>query len=83
MEALGRVELPTFGLGNRCSIHLSYRATRTYGTNCQSSTESPTKPAIIGFFPRYRSRFPAGRAVGGACSIAATAFVFGLSRTLV
>jgi hypothetical protein len=28
MEALGRVELPTFGLGNRCSIHLSYRAVR-------------------------------------------------------
>ncbi len=28
MEALGRVELPTFGLGNRCSIHLSYRAAR-------------------------------------------------------
>ena len=27
MEALGRVELPTNGLGNRCSIHLSYRAT--------------------------------------------------------
>ena len=26
MEALGRVELPTNGLGNRCSIHLSYRA---------------------------------------------------------
>ena len=26
-EALGRVELPTNGLGNRCSIHLSYRAT--------------------------------------------------------
>jgi hypothetical protein len=26
MVALGRVELPTFGLGNRCSIHLSYRA---------------------------------------------------------
>ena len=31
MGALGRVELPTNGLGNRCSIHLSYRATRTYG----------------------------------------------------
>ncbi len=30
MEALGRVELPTNGLGNRCSIHLSYRAIRTY-----------------------------------------------------
>jgi len=28
MVALGRVELPTFGLGNRCSIHLSYRAIR-------------------------------------------------------
>jgi hypothetical protein len=24
--ALERVELPTHGLGNRCSIHLSYRA---------------------------------------------------------
>ena len=29
MEALGRVELPTNGLGNRCSIHLSYRASAT------------------------------------------------------
>jgi hypothetical protein len=29
MEALGRVELPTNGLGNRCSIHLSYRADAT------------------------------------------------------
>jgi hypothetical protein len=28
MVALGRFELPTFGLGNRCSIHLSYRAMR-------------------------------------------------------
>jgi hypothetical protein len=27
MEALGRFELPTCGLGNRRSIHLSYRAT--------------------------------------------------------
>ena len=26
MEAPGRVELPTNGLGNRCSIHLSYGA---------------------------------------------------------
>jgi hypothetical protein len=25
MVGLGRVELPTHGLGNRCSIHLSYR----------------------------------------------------------
>src|SRR6516164_6290054 len=28
VEAPGRVELPTNGLGNRCSIHLSYGATR-------------------------------------------------------
>jgi hypothetical protein len=26
LEAPGRVELPTYGLGNRCSIHLSYGA---------------------------------------------------------
>ena len=26
MEAPGRFELPTCGLGNRCSIHLSYGA---------------------------------------------------------
>ena len=29
MEAPGRVELPTNGLGNRCSIHLSYGAAGT------------------------------------------------------
>jgi hypothetical protein len=29
MVAPGRVELPTFGLGNRCSIHLSYGAAYT------------------------------------------------------
>jgi hypothetical protein len=28
VEAPGRVELPTNGLGNRCSIHLSYGADR-------------------------------------------------------
>ena len=28
VEAPGRVELPTNGLGNRCSIHLSYGALR-------------------------------------------------------
>jgi hypothetical protein len=30
LEAPGRVELPTNGLGNRCSIHLSYGATWLY-----------------------------------------------------
>ena len=30
MVAPGRVELPTFGLGNRCSIQLSYGATTTW-----------------------------------------------------
>ena len=29
LGAPGRVELPTNGLGNRCSIHLSYGATAT------------------------------------------------------
>ena len=29
VEAPGRVELPTNGLGNRCSIHLSYGANAT------------------------------------------------------
>jgi hypothetical protein len=28
MVGLGRFELPTHGLGNRCSIHLSYRPER-------------------------------------------------------
>ncbi len=31
MGAPGRVELPTNGLGNRCSIHLSYGAKVSYG----------------------------------------------------
>ena len=31
MVAPGRVELPTFGLGNRCSIHLSYGADASFG----------------------------------------------------
>ena len=31
MEALGRFELPTCGLGNRRSIHLSYRAWDAHG----------------------------------------------------
>ena len=30
LEAPGRVELPTNGLGNRCSIHLSYGAMGTF-----------------------------------------------------
>jgi hypothetical protein len=30
VEAPGRVELPTNGLGNRCSIHLSYGARLRY-----------------------------------------------------
>jgi hypothetical protein len=33
---LGRFELPTCGLGNRRSIHLSYRATRRIGFCCFS-----------------------------------------------
>ena len=36
MGALGRVELPTNGLGNRCSIHLSYRAACRNRLDCFS-----------------------------------------------
>jgi hypothetical protein len=31
VEAPGRFELPTYGLGNRCSIHLSYGAVKGCG----------------------------------------------------
>ena len=48
MVAPGRVELPTFGLGNRCSIHLSYGADaicpiisrRFHGTNISAAWSS-------------------------------------------
>jgi hypothetical protein len=39
MEALGRVELPTNGLGNRCSIHLSYRAVGQKSSSVYSSSK--------------------------------------------
>ena len=56
MVALGRVELPTFGLGNRCSIHLSYRAMNGMSlrngclTGLRGRREvslNPTKPHIL------------------------------------
>ena len=34
---LGRVELPTCGLGNRCSIHLSYRPSDGFYTDLAES----------------------------------------------
>ena len=37
MVGLGRFELPTRGLGNRCSIHLSYRPT-AFADRCIDST---------------------------------------------
>jgi hypothetical protein len=37
--APGRFELPTSGLGNRCSIHLSYGATGFNTNNLQLRTE--------------------------------------------
>src|SRR5215831_2350881 len=55
MEALGRFELPTCGLGNRRSIHLSYRA--------KTSSFFPTVLGVLrlrsGF--RQRARTPAIR----------------------
>ena len=37
MVGLGRVELPTRGLGNRCSIHLSYRPRGLFYRNQQNA----------------------------------------------
>jgi hypothetical protein len=42
MVGLGRVELPTNGLGNRCSIHLSYRPLRHILTEPGPSADSGT-----------------------------------------
>ena len=39
MGAPGRVELPTNGLGNRCSIHLSYGAVYNAINNIQATTK--------------------------------------------
>ena len=58
MGALGRVELPTNGLGNRCSIHLSYRASwsthyrmatseRLGLSACQGTLQCAMRPAIL------------------------------------
>jgi hypothetical protein len=35
--ALERLELPTFGLGNRCSVQLSYRAKIVYESGLRAS----------------------------------------------
>ncbi len=37
LVGLGRLELPTRGLGNRCSIHLSYRPTHSKRTETRNS----------------------------------------------
>ena len=44
MVTLGRFELPTSGLGNRCSIQLSYRATENKGLNSTTSVLQPFGP---------------------------------------
>ena len=51
MGAPGRVELPTNGLGNRCSIHLSYGATLGMGIDfslLQLRLRGPTQSRLIG-----------------------------------
>ena len=42
LEAPGRVELPTNGLGNRCSIHLSY------GADCKRCPIIPCQLTLVG-----------------------------------
>jgi hypothetical protein len=56
MEAPGGVEPPTNGLGNRCSIHLSYGAMSAYRIQLSNGTSRPPASTIglflviIGFF---------------------------------
>ena len=45
MEAPGRVELPTNGLGNRCSIHLSYGAMELILLNSAGQGPGRSSPA--------------------------------------
>ena len=57
MEALGRVELPTNGLGNRCSIHLSYRAVRSKAIIAWEIRAQPPRdmqPLRSSYSPRRR-----------------------------
>jgi hypothetical protein len=65
MEALGGLEPPTNGLGNRCSIHLSYRARATqphYLTLVYRGRDVPAIPNcgllgrfVYGFLIRHSS----------------------------
>jgi hypothetical protein len=57
LVTLGRFELPTCGLGNRRSIHLSYRATLeslqrtcTVGTSRKSTPQAPSSAPFASHF---------------------------------
>ena len=50
LVARGRVQLPTFALGVRCSMQLSYRATLGYWMD---TAEGPWRPVVV-----YRGRQP-------------------------
>ncbi len=68
MEALGRVELPTNGLGNRCSIHLSYGATAAGQCSAEPLRHAPIisrwflKATLRGDHPVAYVDLPCGRA---------------------
>jgi hypothetical protein len=47
MVGLGRLELPARGLGNRCSVHLSYRPTDALLANRLAHARARCVPAII------------------------------------
>ena len=72
MEALGRFELPTCGLGNRRSIHLSYRALEWSQSSVyhllqhQNFHENAVKAAIVNHCdPAERSTLQLKTTFGG------------------
>jgi hypothetical protein len=72
MEAPGRVELPTNGLGNRCSIQLSYGPfSLPFSTDTQTFVHPKfcVDPYLIPAIVITNNLHPENRSLGNRCSI--------------